>query len=100
MSTSTLSHTFEDFECVAQNSGVSSAHKAKPPLRLTLLDREQLRLPSSSEWLLRVYSGQAWVSFAGEDFYLKNGECLSVPRVRDGAIISAVDGDALFFEVT
>ncbi|MFZ1040327.1 MAG: hypothetical protein WCA79_09055 [Anaerolineales bacterium] len=57
-------------------------------------------MPSSSEWLLRILSGMAWISFEGQDFFLGNDESLVIPKAKNAAIISAARNAALFPEIT
>jgi hypothetical protein len=45
-------------------------------------------------------SGKAWVSFGGQDYILGSDDSLAVPKVKNGAIISALGNEALFFEIT
>jgi hypothetical protein len=106
MSSPRISLAFEEFTHLAQRTTISpnigeiEARDPKPTLRITLLCDEQLRIPNSSEWLLHILSGRAWVSFRGCDFYLGRGDRLVIPRVMDGAIISAIGTRTLFFEIT
>ena len=106
MNTTTISLVFEDFARVAQRAnfvqdeGEIAESMSKPALRIALLYREQLRFPSSSGWLLRILSGKAWLSFGGQDFSLLSGDSLAVPKVKNGAIISAMDKEILLFEIT
>ncbi|HET7838893.1 MAG TPA: hypothetical protein VFL04_03985 [Rectinemataceae bacterium] len=92
MSTATISLSFNDFARTA------SEGEALQALRIALLYGEQLRIPSSSEWL-RILAGKAWVSYSGEDHLLGEGEELDLPRAKGGAVISALGGESLFFEV-
>jgi len=105
MSTATINLAFDDFaramheaSALHDNCTVCEPDEALPALRLALLYGEQLSLPSASRHL-QVLSGRAWVSFGGEDYILGSGESLSVDQGRDKAIISAVGGEDLFFEV-
>jgi hypothetical protein len=106
MSSPTISLAFEEFTdlaprtTVSPNIGEIEAREPKPTLRITLICDEQLRIPNSSEWHLHILSGRAWVSFGGQDFYLGREDRLIIPRVMDGAIISAIGTRALFFEIT
>jgi mannose-6-phosphate isomerase-like protein (cupin superfamily) len=83
------------------NNFVRAAHRESERtsvLRVALLHGEMLRVPRSSD-RLRILSGSAWVTFGGKDFLLESGEQLTLPKTRYGAVISAVGGDALLFEV-
>jgi hypothetical protein len=107
METTSLSLVFNDFAYLAQktyvakpNESIFTLKKSKPTLHLALLYGEQLCFPSRSEWLIKVISGIAWISFGGEDFYLTSGESLAVPKVKNGAIISAMGEKPVFIEIT
>jgi hypothetical protein len=91
MNSASISLSFNDFARAA------SSGEPLHTLRIALLYGEQLRIPSSSEWL-RILAGRAWVSFSGEDHILDAGDELSVPQARGDAVISSL-GDSLFFEV-
>jgi hypothetical protein len=100
MSTAAINLAFDDFSRVLHDpSHHHESAEPLPALRVALLYGEQLRLPGSSRNML-VLSGKAWVSFGGEDYILGSGDSLSVAEARDGAIISAVGEEDLFFEVT
>ena len=71
-----------------------------PTLRLVLVNREQLCLPNKAVRRLFVLMGTAWVSFDGQDFYLTKDDVLDIPVTKNGAIISAIGKDSLFFELT
>ncbi len=92
MSSATISLSFNDFARTADSG------EPLHTLRIALLYGEQLRIPSSSEWL-RILAGKAWVSFAGEDHVLEEGEELRLPRAKGGAVISPLGRGSLFFEV-
>jgi hypothetical protein len=106
MNTGTISLVFEDFARIAQRAtlapcaGEVATSERKPTLRIALLYREQIRLPSSTGWLLRVLSGKAWVSFDGQDSFPASGDCLAVPRAGNGGIVSAMGNEALLLEAT
>ncbi|NMB53802.1 MAG: hypothetical protein GYA15_03795 [Leptolinea sp.] len=106
MSTPTSNMVFENFACSAKNSSILQKVREgftaslKPTLRLALLYREELVFPGNSGWRIKILSGKAWVTFKGQDFLLCNDESLDIPKTANGAIISAVGNDALFFEVS
>jgi hypothetical protein len=100
MSTAALNIAFDDVARALHGSNLSRpAEEPLHALRVALLYGEELSLPSASRQL-QVLSGRAWVSFAGEDYILGSGECLDMIEGKDKAIISAVGGEALFFEIT
>ena len=66
--------------------------------RIRLGYREEFRIPRSSKQL-RLLEGRAWVSFGGLDFTITAGDCLSLPRAKDGAIVSALGGSAALIEL-
>ncbi len=76
-----------------------SVWEEAPALRLALIYGEELRIPCSSK-KLRVLSGTAWVSMGGDDYILVEGECLAITMTKGGAIISALLGEAIFFELS
>jgi hypothetical protein len=96
MSTATISIAFDDF---ARSFHGGIAREPMTALRLALLYGEQLRIPRSFE-RLRIVSGKSWVTFGGRDFTLLRGESLAISKAHGGAIISAVGGESLLFEVT
>jgi hypothetical protein len=102
----TSSLVFEDFACVAQKTSKllkvreGLITNSKPTLRLALLHREELVFPKKSKWIIKILSGKAWVSFNGKDILVGKNENLIIPKDENGAIISAVGKDALFFEVS
>jgi len=67
-------------------------------LRLVLLQGEVLRVPPV-KGTLRVLSGTAWVSLAGEDILLGSGECLDIARRADPPVVSGLGREPLIFEV-
>lgn len=89
---STISLGFGDFVQAASKS------RSAPPLRVTLLYEEVLRLPRSSR-RLHVVSGIAWVSAQGKDCLLHRGESFLLPKSGYEAVISATGHETLFFEV-
>lgn len=106
MSTIAMGSALEDFLHAIRQSATSSdicvekPRKHRPTARLALLYSEQFRFPRSSRWQVHILSGKAWISFDRKDFLLKSGDCLSVPKIKNGAIISALGNEALFFEIT
>jgi hypothetical protein len=114
MSTASINLAFDDFARALRGAsahldtgacrdavvarGSDEACEPLAALRVALLYGEQLRLPDSSREL-QVLSGRAWVSQDGEDYILGSGESLAVAPRKGGAIISALGGEALFFEI-
>ncbi len=103
-----LDKTFASFLRFAYGGGArgsarpalsESACDEEPSLRLALAYGELLRAPRGSR-RLRVLSGAAWVSAAGLDHVLQEGECLDLAGARDGAVVSATRGGALLFELS
>ena len=73
--------------------------KGTVPLRIVLLPGEVLRLPRVRA-LLRVLSGAAWITRAGEDTVVSEGERVAVPAVRDPAVISGLGARPLMVEMS
>lgn len=67
-------------------------------LRLMLRHDEVFRLPATSQGV-QVVSGQAWLTVAGEDIFLKNGQRLWPLANRDSALVSALGQAPLILEV-
>ena len=67
-------------------------------LRLMLRHNEVFRLPAISRGV-QVVSGRAWLTVAGEDIFLKNGQRLWLVTDRDTALVSAVGQAPLILEV-
>lgn len=66
--------------------------------QIVLQGTECCRLPQNS-WQLRVVSGRAWISYAGQDVLLSSNDHLSSADLRgygkDQAVISAVGNTPL-----
>ena len=73
--------------------------KGQVPLRIVLLPGEVLRLPRVHA-LLHVPSGAAWVTRAGKDQVVSEGEQITVPAVRDPAVISGLGTRPLMVEMS
>lgn len=73
--------------------------KGQVPLRIVLLPGEVLRLPRVHA-LLRVLAGAAWVTRAGKDQVVCTGERITVPAVRDPAVISSLGAQPLMVEMS
>jgi hypothetical protein len=71
---------------------------AAPMLRLMLYKGELYRLPATSQGV-RVLSGVAWVTVAGEDRLLGKDEQASFKLNHDIALVSALDPTPLVLEV-
>jgi hypothetical protein len=76
----------------------SARHSAAVLLRLALYPDEVFRLPPNSREL-RVVTGRAWVTHAGQDVVLGRGEAASVAPGRDLAVLSALGRWPLIVEV-
>ncbi len=106
MSTPTSNLVFENFACIAKNTSIvqkvrdNLTTSLKPTLRIAFLYREELVFPNNSDWVIKILSGKAWVTFKGHDFLLCIDESLAIPKAANGAIISAMGNEALFFEVS
>jgi hypothetical protein len=68
-------------------------------LRIVLLPGETLRIPPEAHPSLCVLSGTAWVTAAGKDIILTDGQCFSVERQAEAPVISGVGSKAVMFEV-
>ena len=73
--------------------------KGQVPLRIVLLPGEVLRLPRVRA-LLHVLSGAAWITRAGRDTVVSEGQKLAVPAVRDPAVISSLGARPLMVEMS
>lgn len=49
--------------------------------------------------VLRVVSGQAWITMDGEDFVLSEGEELRLSHGKYDAVVSATGHDPLVYEI-
>jgi hypothetical protein len=67
-------------------------------LRLMLRHDEVFRLPVTSQGV-QVVSGLAWLTVAGEDILLKNGERLWLLAGKEVALVSALGSAPLILEV-
>ena len=95
MNAATMDIAFDDIarsSCVERRSDY-------PVLRIALLYGEQFRLPRDSRWL-QVLAGTAWVSLGGKDHVLDGGDCLTVSKAKDGAIVSALREDSIVIEIS
>jgi len=81
-------------------NGVSRASTrcSESPLRVVLMEGEALKLPRESV-LLRVLSGTAWVSQAGLDTFLKEGDRFRPVESTDPAVISPLGALPLLLEM-
>jgi hypothetical protein len=73
--------------------------KGQVPLRIVLLPGEVLRLPRVRA-LLHVVAGAAWITRAGKDTVVSAGEQVTVPAVRDPAVISGLGARPLMVEMS
>ncbi len=67
-------------------------------LRFALRRGEALRLPPGQRNIC-VLAGTAWVSRGGKDLVIPRGQRMELGRVRDAAVVSAIGGDGVCFEV-
>jgi hypothetical protein len=65
---------------------------------VTLQQRDVYRL-SPSDQAVRVVSGRAWLTHAGEDIVLTRGEQATFPRQTDSVVITAVGKRPLVLEI-
>lgn len=71
---------------------------ARSALRMVLVEGEALRLPLS-RMRVRVLSGTAWITQAGQDTLLQNGAFFDLSAAADRAVISAIGPLPLCFEM-
>jgi hypothetical protein len=76
----------------------SMQSKFSVPYRLTLYPDEVLRLPQAGYWV-RVLSGIAWLTVAGEDIILSANEAASLLPHKDVALVSALSDKPLLLEL-
>lgn len=67
-------------------------------IRLMLHDDEVFRLPMTSRGV-QVVSGLAWLTIAGEDIFLRNGQRLWLVTPKGAALVSALGRTPLVLEV-
>jgi hypothetical protein len=48
---------------------------------------------------VRVITGQAWISYEGQDYFLSYGEEMTLPRGKFDAIVTALYNKPLTFEL-
>ena len=96
MSSHDMTSLFQDVSRAAGSRGVGAtdAH-----LRIVLLPGETLRIPPEARPSLCVLSGTAWVTTAGKDIILTDGQCLSVEQQAEAPVISGLGRRAVMFEV-
>lgn len=68
------------------------------PYRLTLYPGKVFRLPQTGH-SVRVLSGIAWLTVAGEDIILASNEAASLLPHQETAVISALSNKPLLLEV-
>jgi hypothetical protein len=78
--------------------GRAATRCAEPPLRVVLMEGEALKLPRGST-SLRVLSGTAWVSHAGQDLFVPAGQRFRAAHGTDSAVVSALGGVPLLVEM-
>jgi hypothetical protein len=71
---------------------------SSPSLRLMLYKNEIFHLPQTC-WEIRVLSGCAWLTLAGRDIILTQGDQLSLAKNKDFALVSALGQNPLVFEI-
>ncbi len=82
-----------------ENFAISSLDRSlRDAFRVVLLSGELISVPRK-ERQLRVVSGRAWVSYDGKDYDLGPGQDLALETAGDQALVQAMDGEALVFEV-
>ncbi len=67
-------------------------------LRLVLYKGEVYRLSAAGRGI-RILSGIAWATVAGEDMFLVAGETVTFPLRADGVLVSALSRSPLVLEV-
>ena len=67
-------------------------------LRLVLYKGEVYRLPATGR-SIRILSGIAWATVAGEDMFLVAGETVTFPLRADRVLVSALSRSPLVLEV-
>ena len=67
-------------------------------VRLLMYPSETYRVPRSCR-AVRVRTGMAWLTHAGRDIVLGEGEAVEVDGKRDVAVVSSVSGAPLVLEV-
>lgn len=80
---------------------LATTHGAKPAgvmVRLMLRHNEVFRLPAVSRGI-QVVSGLAWLTVAGEDIFLGNGQRLWLVGAKGSALVSALGQTPLILEV-
>ena len=88
-----------DIALVLQNAARSvPARRARIPLRFALYSGELLRIPRDRQHL-HVLSGTAWISVAGMDVVACPGKCAKLVRTQYPALVSALGGQPLLFEI-
>ena len=69
--------------------------------RILLSQGQVVSLPiRRSQARMRVVSGQAWISYEGEDYFLSYGEEMTLPKGRFDAIITALYNKPLTLELS
>lgn len=76
----------------------NGANPAGVMIRLMLHDDEVFRLPPTSRGV-QVVSGLAWLTVAGEDIFLRNGQRLWLVTPKDSVLVSAMGQTPLVLEV-
>lgn len=80
------------------NDMFSIQSKFTVPYRLTLYPNEVFRLPQAGH-LVRVLSGIAWLTVAGEDIILTSNEAALLLPHQETAVISVLRNKPLILEV-
>lgn len=88
-----------DIALVLQNAARSvPARHARCALRFALYSGELLRIPRDRQHL-HVLSGTAWISVAGKDMVASPGNGAKLVRTQYPALVSALGGQPLLFEI-
>lgn len=75
-----------------------SRARAARPQTIRLADNATYSLKGAAQtfWVTR---GMAWVTFDGEDYVMRSGEMLRLPRTKHPIVVSNPGADELVFEV-
>ena len=76
-----------------------TTHTMQPHIKTTIqLMNGYANTEKRQSQVLRIVSGEAWVSMDGRDFALKEGDELKLSRGADKAVISSADASPLIYE--
>jgi hypothetical protein len=88
-----------DIASVLQSTArTAPARESRDVLRLALYGGELHRISHRARHL-HVLSGTAWISSNGRDVVAERGSCVQLVRSRHSALVSALGGRPLLFEM-